>query len=392
MRLLRALFRAEEITRLFRRLAAPIGAAAAALTFGWAARSPFVALLTFLILLSRRGTLLAALTGLALSVLWAAIQFTGRSGGSEILASWFYWAVAAGALAELVHTARSRWVKESPPDPDDEGAACPAFAEWRRGVERLQAALREPAGQARLARAVQRVGAASLVAACSFLAWARPPLPAAFGLLLLAGLTPFLFWSAGVAGKRVFWRREVAFALLLTFTAGGEVIFPYVWERPRPQATPVFNFLEKRGTATLTPARPGLQVRSWLIGIKARRVLAMRPTHREPARLAYELPMPQGALLTFGIGVAPETWGRLGDGITFKVLVEGPRGVDTLYERYLNPKARPQERAWQDVHLNLSRYAGETVKVIFVVQAGPGDDARHDLGGWAEPILWSVPR
>lgn len=371
-----------------RRVLAFIGAGAAALAFGWAARSPFVGVLTLLILLSRKGTTLAAWTGLALSVPWAAIQFTDRTGGSEILASWFFWTIAAGVVADLTRAARVQWMGES--DQDGEGALAAILAGGRRLAMRLCAALREPVGQMRLLRAVQRVGAASLLLACCLLALARPPLPLGLGVLLLAGIAPFLFWGVGVAGVRALWRREVGFALLLILIAGGEVAFPYVWKASRPRATPVFNFLEERSAASLTPEEPALQVRSWLIGIQTRRVLAMRPTQREPARLAYEVAVPHGAVLTFGVGIAPETWGRLGDGVTFKVLVDGPRGVDTLYERYLNPKARPQERAWQDVRLDLSRYAGETVKVIFVVQAGPWDDPRHDIGGWAEPILWAA--
>ncbi|MCC7353563.1 MAG: hypothetical protein IT330_07365 [Anaerolineae bacterium] len=358
---------------------------AVAVAFGWVARSPLVSLLTIIVL--REGTWRAALIGLGLSLLFAAVQFTERVGGSDIVASWLYWTVAAGVLAELVQGVRARWSQGS----ESEEVSPRARGELRRIGTRLQTALRQPAEQDRLARLIVRAGAVCLLLAFAFIVWARSSLPLTWLALFLAGIVPFVLWGIKMVEGAVALRREVALAALIVAVAGAEVIFPNYWQAPSPKATVVFNFLVGRAAGHQARGMPEPQASTWTLGQWTRPVLVMRPTNRQPARWEYEIQVPAQAVLTFAVGASPETWGRAGDGITFKVLIDGPRGVDTIFDLYLNAKARAQDKPWHDARLSLAKYAGETVKLLFVVQAGPWGDARFDIGGWAEPILWGVP-
>lgn len=374
---------------LARRLPRLVAVLAVAAAFGWAARSPLVSLLTLIVLLEGKGGWPAALIGLGLTLPLAAIQFTERVGGSDILASWLYWTVAAGTLAELVQAVRTRWGQHT----EAEEVPWQALEELKHILARVRAALGQPAEQDHLARTTLRAGAVSVLLAFAFIAWARPSLPVAWLVLFLAGVVPFILWLWGIKMTRgvVVLRRELALAALIIVVAGAEVIFPNYWRMPAPQSAVVFNFLAEHAVGFSASGSPRPQASTWTLGRWTRPVLVMRPTNRQPAQWEYEVQVPPQAVLTFGVGASPETWNRAGDGMTFKVLIDGPRGVDTIFDLYLNAKARSQDKPWRDARLSLAKYAGETVKIIFIVQAGPWGDARFDVGGWAEPMLWGMP-
>jgi hypothetical protein len=368
-----------------------------AAAFGWAARSPLVSILTVIILLSRDGASVAALAGIVLALLLAAVQFTTRQGASEIVATWFYWTVAAGFVAEFIQLARARWGGGD--IEGDAGVFADGFLAGPRSfITRFRKALREPGEQARLASMIQRAGAASILLAFAFIALGRPSVRASLAALAVAGVVPFAIWAARLAvvalsmnrGDTPVWRRGLAYAVAIVIIAGAEVSLPYIWRPPLPRSAVAFDFVTERGAGSGSiPTRP--QVQNWLIGTRTMPALVMSPTAREPARVTYEIQVPAKAELTFAVGVAPETWEQSGDGVTFIVLADSPRGVASLFNLSLTPKNRPQDRVWRDVRLSLAQYAGETLKVIFIVQAGPSGDARFDRGGWAEPILWRTP-
>jgi len=110
----------------------------------------------------------------------------------------------------------------------------------------------------------------------------------------------------------------------------------------------------------------------------------------------------------------PETWDKAGDGITFKILMSdqllenlydeiGMVGVElqstflkprsyffrmrTIYLDYLDPKKIPSQRTWNNVTLDLSRFAGKVLDLSFTVEPGPRGDRRFDAGIWGDPVI-----
>ena len=93
---------------------------------------------------------------------------------------------------------------------------------------------------------------------------------------------------------------------------------------------------------------------------------------------------PEGALLSFTIGVDPSQWSQEGDGVEFLVLVEDDAHVDELFQRYSNPKSNHEERQWSSREIDLTPYGGKEITIIFKVKAGPHDDNRYDQCGFAD--------
>jgi len=99
---------------------------------------------------------------------------------------------------------------------------------------------------------------------------------------------------------------------------------------------------------------------------------------------------PEGALLSFTIGVDPSQWLQEGDGVEFLVQVEDAAHVDELFQKYSNPKSNQAARYWYSQETDLTPYGGKEITIIFKVKAGPHDDNRYDQCGFADIEI--VPR
>jgi hypothetical protein len=91
----------------------------------------------------------------------------------------------------------------------------------------------------------------------------------------------------------------------------------------------------------------------------------------------------EGSKLSFGVGMNS----KIGDGAEGIVYIEegGNRGI--IYRKYLNPIDRAEERKWFDETLDLSKFMGKKVKIIFEAKPGPKGDATGDWFGWSSPVL-----
>ncbi len=70
--------------------------------------------------------------------------------------------------------------------------------------------------------------------------------------------------------------------------------------------------------------------------------------------------------MLFGFGVIEEAWERSGDGVQFDLYLEDDSGKrKSLFSKYTDPKHRKEDRRWFDVRLDLSKYSGQNVTLIF---------------------------
>ena len=74
----------------------------------------------------------------------------------------------------------------------------------------------------------------------------------------------------------------------------------------------------------------------------------------------------------------PDSWDKAGDGVEFVVAVEARGGRRELFRRYIDPKADPALRRWNDIELDLSAYAGQEVKFSLITGPGPKGDPHYD--------------
>lgn len=122
-------------------------------------------------------------------------------------------------------------------------------------------------------------------------------------------------------------------------------------------------------------------------------VLLLHP----PARISHEMTIPPDRpALYFALGLDPaaHTWGS--DGATFRVWVEPANGGRTTtdaspelaYEYMLGPDMAVQ--GWVPDWADLSRWAGQTVRLTLETDGGPAGDTTADWYGWGDIALTTV--
>ncbi len=87
------------------------------------------------------------------------------------------------------------------------------------------------------------------------------------------------------------------------------------------------------------------------------------------------------------LGLTGDSWDKAGDGVEFVLVVEARGERRKLFRRYIDPKADPALRRWNDIEVDLSPYAGEHVKFSLITGAGPKGDAQYDWAVWGDPRI-----
>jgi hypothetical protein len=77
----------------------------------------------------------------------------------------------------------------------------------------------------------------------------------------------------------------------------------------------------------------------------------------------------------------PASW------VEFRLAIRTLEGVQTLYQRRLNPTHRIEDRAWFEVDVDLRPWAGQTVTLELSTQTENSHGEDLFFGGWAEPRL-----
>ena len=106
-------------------------------------------------------------------------------------------------------------------------------------------------------------------------------------------------------------------------------------------------------------------------------------------RIKWDVAVPENAWLNVSLGLKEEAWKMEGDGVLFRILVTVGTTNDPLLSVQINPYASPSDRQWNEVTLDLSQYAGQTVELIFLTNSSPpgADNRNGDLALWGNPRI-----
>jgi hypothetical protein len=104
-------------------------------------------------------------------------------------------------------------------------------------------------------------------------------------------------------------------------------------------------------------------------------------------RLTWHVTVPDRGWVKTGLGLTEDSWKIQGDGVLFSIGVSDGKTYDELLSLTVNPFSNPSDRRWNEISLDLSQYAGETVDVIFNTRSGPKDDRNGDFALWGEPRI-----
>jgi hypothetical protein len=125
-------------------------------------------------------------------------------------------------------------------------------------------------------------------------------------------------------------------------------------------------------------------------GTTGRQWLYLHP----PSEVALDVALPAGrqTWLQGALALDPGVWrAPSGDGVRYLVAVaaldaRGQPGLPaTVFDRALNARAKTEERQWVPVEVDLSAWAGQTVRLT--LRSEPREDLTHDWAGWGNPVL-----
>ena len=135
------------------------------------------------------------------------------------------------------------------------------------------------------------------------------------------------------------------------------------------------------------------------------------------SRVSFRVQLPHGRCrLKAALGMMPSCWDKPGDGVLCKIFIDdilfenlfyitGSIGIGqrrqffkpktyffeprTYFIQFIDPKNNLAERRWQEISLDLSRFAGKVLDITFEVSGGPNHDDRNDETLWAHPAIES---
>ncbi len=162
------------------------------------------------------------------------------------------------------------------------------------------------------------------------------------------------------------------------------------WGEPRIEPDVYYQFLDHLpdAEAELTNPEFGKANKNTLsINNELRDILYQHPS----SRVNYTLTLPPNPIMQFGLGLSEEVWSPdKGDGVEYNIYVRNLTAPNTLYRVYhktIDPKNNPEDRKWFDQEVDLSKFGGQSVEIIFEALPGPVDNYDFDWGGWSNPVL-----
>ena len=130
-----------------------------------------------------------------------------------------------------------------------------------------------------------------------------------------------------------------------------------------------------------------IDLRAFSIAGETKAVLYEHPVYE---RLPFQFEVtPTRQRFIFSIGIDPAVYAGpgpvCGDGVEFRLEIRSGGRIDPLYARYIDPKHNLPERKWITESVDLSRYSGQTVELLFTTTPGPVGDTCMDWAGWGDP-------
>jgi hypothetical protein len=106
---------------------------------------------------------------------------------------------------------------------------------------------------------------------------------------------------------------------------------------------------------------------------------------RDHGRFIFPVTVPNRAWLRLSIGLHPDGWTTDGDGVLFIVGVWDEVVFDEVLSFVVDPYHTPEDRVWHDVAIDLSKYAGRSLELRFILRQR--ESATGDLPAWGEPRI-----
>ncbi len=179
-----------------------------------------------------------------------------------------------------------------------------------------------------------------------------------------------------------YYRREVGIGRFVLYR-----LTPW-WSRYNPptqlDAVTAYDFLSNLVTANVVSA-PNDPIQSTTFKLYDEAAYPTLLMHPE-GHATFNVTLPIGVpCFRADLALDPQSWGWGGDGAAFMVSVNGEKVLD----RYVGNT--DNDRFWQPVIVDLSKWAGQTIALTLATGPGPNSDFTGDLAGWGLPRIVRSP-
>jgi ABC-type polysaccharide/polyol phosphate transport system ATPase subunit len=149
-------------------------------------------------------------------------------------------------------------------------------------------------------------------------------------------------------------------------------------EIPGEEYETVYDFVQHLSDAKIENAK-GITVQAQTVEIQSvpRRVIFAHP----PSQIKYNLTVEPGSSLAFAIGILPEVWDKIPQGVKFDIDVVSYGVTETLFSRVLTPKRNIGDRGWHNFIITLEKYSRMNVSLVFNT-SGSGEDLSYCWSAW----------
>ncbi len=179
-------------------------------------------------------------------------------------------------------------------------------------------------------------------------------------------------------------RRTALLATILIVT-GGVVVA--AWPQSRFHVIHLAEHLADAGIETPAPLHEAIAVQR--LGYQGRMLQSI--VALPPARLAWTVQVPTGALLVGHAAMRPDVWAKESDGVNMRVCVvaDGDGGATEVARFTLLPFKIGAHRAFHPFRVSLDPWAGRQVTLVFETDPERWGNAVNDVPVWVEPrVVW----
>jgi len=175
----------------------------------------------------------------------------------------------------------------------------------------------------------------------------------------------------------------------------GDYVFTYFQSLPQDDKNELIRFFKSRFNIE---SLKNIVIKGYSVDTLVKDVEIANLTRRAifapaPTKIKLKVKVPvDGIKCVFGFGVMEEAWDKTGDGVEFKVRLDTreEEPEDTLFCKYINPKKNESERRWFQAEVDLRRFKGKEIDLIFETKGSSVSpimstiDDSYDWAVWGE--------
>lgn len=157
-----------------------------------------------------------------------------------------------------------------------------------------------------------------------------------------------------------------------------------VSERPYGAGSTLATAIVEQNAGKLLPrGESQIRLTAFTINGDTKTVLFQHPPYE---RLPFPVEISSATQeLSFSVAMDPSVSNSTacGDGVEFRLELRDSHGsIATLFDQYIDPKHNIEERRWIPVRVDLNKYRGQKVELLFSTFPGPRNDNCGDWCGW----------